>query len=379
VSRLLFLKKIMKTQTLKKISKNKLSVLCGVFLMCFFTTFAGVGFAKADNEENREIEQKIVNYVNQERAEESLGQLSRSKVLDKAAKMKAQDMLGNDYFAHTSPAGLDSWHWFKEVDYKYKYAGENLGMDFRTAEAVHQAWMESPTHRENIVSSNYDEIGVAVLDGIIDNEETKVGVQMFGKKLSSGAVEAERVMEGLSRKETSSTKKEKTTGGDTKEQNLIQEVTVEPWEGETKDEILIFAGVEGNLKEANALLGKERFKLEELRKGVYMNLIPVENENVLKEGISVEVVDSEGKKETAQVSEDQYAEYVAKKQEQEKGQEKESAVFAGFYKNDFVELLRKWVNQTGLIILVMALLLLTAFNVWVLEKEEERLLKTMKK
>jgi hypothetical protein len=126
-------------------------------------------------------------------------------------------------------------------------------------------------------------------------------------------------------------------------------------------------------------LGKEKFKLEELRKGVYMNLIPVENENVLKEGISVEVVDSEGKKETAQVSEDQYAEYVAKKQEQEKGQEKESAVFAGFYKNDFVELLRKWVNQTGLIILVMALLLLTAFNVWVLEKEEERLLKTMKK
>ncbi|MFW5884869.1 MAG: CAP domain-containing protein [Patescibacteria group bacterium] len=370
----------MKTQFLKKMNKNKSPFFHGLVSICSLAILLAPALAKADNNEDKEIEQKIVNYVNQERAEKDLNQLNRSKVLDKAAEMKARDMLGDDYFAHNSPDGLDSWHWFKEVDYKYKYAGENLGMDFKTAESVHEAWMESTTHRENIMSSKYNEIGVAVLEGIIDDQETKVGVQMFGKKLSSGTVEAEMVMEELNQKEASPTETDK-TNEQTEEQKdesaLIKEVTVEPWEGEESDEILIFAGVEGGPKKVNALLGKEEFKLEELREGVYMNLISIEDEDDLRNGISVEAVDSEGNKETVQVSQDQYAEYIAKKQQVE--QEKEDAALAGFYKKDFVETLRKWINQTGLIILVMALLLLTAFNVWVLEKEEERLLKTMKK
>ncbi|MFH1610471.1 MAG: CAP domain-containing protein [Patescibacteria group bacterium] len=125
---------------------------------------------------------RIIELTNRERVEQNLAQLETSEILNQTAALKLHDMFDNDYFAHNSPNGIKPWYWFKEAGYNYTYAGENLAMNFIEAEDAMNAWMNSPSHRDNIVSKNYKEIGVAVGIGKIDGEETTVVVQVFGKR-----------------------------------------------------------------------------------------------------------------------------------------------------------------------------------------------------
>lgn len=123
---------------------------------------------------------KVVKLTNEARIKEGVGELVENDKLDQAAEDKAQDMLKNDYFAHFSPRGVSPWHWFDKNDYDYHFAGENLAINFTDAESQQKAWMDSPTHRKNILNSNYAEIGVAVERGTINNQEATITVQMFG-------------------------------------------------------------------------------------------------------------------------------------------------------------------------------------------------------
>ncbi|MFH1456713.1 MAG: CAP domain-containing protein [Patescibacteria group bacterium] len=125
---------------------------------------------------------RIIELTNKERAELNLQELRQSEVLNQAATLKLNDMFKYNYFAHTSPQGVKPWNWFGEANYNYTYAGENLAMDFLEAEDAVQAWMDSETHRDNIMSKNYDEIGIAVGIGEIDGHKTTVVVQLFGKR-----------------------------------------------------------------------------------------------------------------------------------------------------------------------------------------------------
>jgi len=125
---------------------------------------------------------RIIELTNKERIELNLQELKQSEILNQAAALKLADMFENNYFAHTSPQGIKPWHWFGKANYNYTYAGENLAMNFLEAEDAMQAWIDSPTHRDNIISKNYNEIGIAVGVGKIDNNETTVVVQLFGKR-----------------------------------------------------------------------------------------------------------------------------------------------------------------------------------------------------
>ena len=100
-------------------------------------------------------------------------------------------MIKNNYFAHTSPAGIAPWHWFDENKYDYKYAGENLALGFSSVESEHQAWMDSPTHKKNILNPNFKEIGIAVGKGTIDNNLVTIAVQEFGAKMENGVFKKE--------------------------------------------------------------------------------------------------------------------------------------------------------------------------------------------
>ncbi len=123
----------------------------------------------------------VLMLVNNARKANQLNQLQESSVLDKAANDKADDMIKHNYFAHTSPQGVSPWHWFKVNNYDYEYAGENLAIGFHDAVDQHNAWMNSPKHRENILNSNYQEIGIAIKEGVIDGQDTLITVQLFGK------------------------------------------------------------------------------------------------------------------------------------------------------------------------------------------------------
>ncbi len=122
----------------------------------------------------------IVELTNDERGVDALGTLKRSSVLDTAATLKAQDMAKNEYFAHYSPKGVSPWFWFGEAKYNFVHAGENLAIHFTDSSDVVTAWMESPTHRANIMNGNYTEIGVGTAEGTYEGFKTIYVVQLFG-------------------------------------------------------------------------------------------------------------------------------------------------------------------------------------------------------
>lgn len=127
--------------------------------------------------------------TNKERANSGLSQLQLNQELSKAAYLKAQDMFRKQYWAHESPDGTTPWAWFARVGYNYAYAGENLAKNFGTADATVAAWMASPTHRANILNSHYQDVGFAIVDGLLDDKKTTLVVAMYGEPMANAAVE----------------------------------------------------------------------------------------------------------------------------------------------------------------------------------------------
>lgn len=117
--------------------------------------------------------------TNEQRKSQNLNTLSINPVLSSAAELKAQDMAKNGYFAHTSPEGKTPWYWLEQVGYKYQYAGENLAIDFSDSKDVTDAWMNSPTHKANIVKDKYTELGTGIANGMYEGKETVFVVQVY--------------------------------------------------------------------------------------------------------------------------------------------------------------------------------------------------------
>ncbi|WP_223589195.1 CAP domain-containing protein [Neobacillus bataviensis] len=105
-------------------------------------------------------EQKVVDLTNQERAKNGLPALKVDLTLSKMAHEKSRDMSANGYFSHTSPTYGSPFDMMKKYGITYRYAGENIAMGQRTPEEVVNAWMNSEGHRKNILSPNYNYIGV---------------------------------------------------------------------------------------------------------------------------------------------------------------------------------------------------------------------------
>ncbi|MDO8452258.1 MAG: CAP domain-containing protein [bacterium] len=122
----------------------------------------------------------VVELTNNERVKAGLPALEFNATLAASAKAKAIDMFEKDYWAHNAPDGTQPWKFFSDANYQYRYAGENLARDFTTADDALKAWMESPTHKENLLSRRYKEIGIAVVDGNLKGVETTLIVQHFG-------------------------------------------------------------------------------------------------------------------------------------------------------------------------------------------------------
>lgn len=130
---------------------------------------------KSNNEINT-----IIQLTNQERINAGLTPLKESRLLSLAAQEKVNDMVAFGYFSHTSPSGKNPWYFLKKVGYKYIWAGENLAYDFKDANVLIKRWMNSPTHKANILHSKFTEIGVTVKWIQKDNQSVNFIVQYFG-------------------------------------------------------------------------------------------------------------------------------------------------------------------------------------------------------
>lgn len=132
---------------------------------------------------------EVINLGNQKRVEAGLSALSENPALSRAAKAKGEDMLAKNYWAHVSPEGTEPWAFFIDAGYQYRYAGENLARDFSSAQSAVDAWMASPSHRENLLSSKYSEIGIAVVEGDLNGVDTTIIVQFLGVLASNGGAQ----------------------------------------------------------------------------------------------------------------------------------------------------------------------------------------------
>ncbi len=125
-------------------------------------------------------QQEIIRLTNVERVKAGVPPVSENPKLDQSALLKAQNMFAEDYWAHYAPSGKSPWYWFDQAGYVYTIAGENLARDFDTSQGVINGWMNSPSHRENMLTAGYKDIGIAVLNGVLGGHETTLVVQHFG-------------------------------------------------------------------------------------------------------------------------------------------------------------------------------------------------------
>lgn len=139
------------------------------------TSDANVGEKETTTSTLTKDELEVFNLINEQRTKNGLSALKIDDDLQNVARIKAKDMVDNNYFSHTSPTYGSPFEMMKDFGVNYKSAGENIAGNSKNTSAV-TAWMNSEGHRKNILNSNYNYTGVAVV-----NSQTygKVYVQMF--------------------------------------------------------------------------------------------------------------------------------------------------------------------------------------------------------
>lgn len=120
-------------------------------------------------------EQEVFNLINQQRANNGLADLKIDNEVQRVARIKAQDMVTNNYFSHTSPTYGSPFDMLKSFKISYKTAGENIAGNSSNSAAVN-AWMNSPGHKANILNSSFNYTGIGVVTG---SKYGKIYVQMF--------------------------------------------------------------------------------------------------------------------------------------------------------------------------------------------------------
>jgi hypothetical protein len=138
--------------------------------------------------------EKLYQLTNEQRQKNGLKPLAYNDKLAQAAAKKAADMFAKNYWAHYAPDGASPWDFILSSGYKYEFAGENLAKNFLFSQSVVDAWMNSPSHRENILKPEYSDVGYAIVNGVLNGEETTLVVQMFGKPLLASNVANNPVM-----------------------------------------------------------------------------------------------------------------------------------------------------------------------------------------
>lgn len=108
--------------------------------------------------------------------------LSLNSKLNAAAQAKANDMVTRDYWSHNTPDGNPPWVFIDAQGYSYIKAGENLAYGFSTSDATVTGWMNSPSHKENMLDTAYSEVGFGFANSpnFVGSGNATVVVAMYG-------------------------------------------------------------------------------------------------------------------------------------------------------------------------------------------------------
>lgn len=188
-----------------------------VVVLPFYVYFPkSVFFAKITSSE-------IFELLNSERKTMGLNTIEENSSLNQAALLKAQHMFAQDYFGHKSPNGVSGWYWIKKAGYDYESAGENLAIGFLDSGEVHEAWNDSQLHRQNLLNPYFEDVGIAVLIGEFEGNETTIVVQLFGKPKSTLVEKIVPPVEAETEKTEEVQEKEEVTEGRPGEEEMLKE------------------------------------------------------------------------------------------------------------------------------------------------------------
>ena len=144
----------------------------------------GIGTGLNNNDSNNNTtnttnltsdEWEVFNLINQQRSQNGLSPLKIDYEVQRVARIKAQDMVNNNYFSHTSPTYGSPFNMLNNFKVSYRTAGENIAGNSSNSAAV-TAWMNSSGHKANILNSSFNYTGIGVING---SKYGKIYVQMF--------------------------------------------------------------------------------------------------------------------------------------------------------------------------------------------------------
>jgi hypothetical protein len=127
--------------------------------------------------------QTLLSETNKARQDNSKQALQLNPQLSAAAQAKAQDMVTRNYWAHNTPDGSPPWTFIVNSGYQYQKAGENLAYGFTTSSDTITGWMNSPSHRENLLDGDFVDVGFGEANSTDFNHSgsTTVVVAMYGR------------------------------------------------------------------------------------------------------------------------------------------------------------------------------------------------------
>lgn len=128
------------------------------------TKSVDLSFSVSDAQPRPELEAKMLEYINEERAKENLLPLKADPDLVPVARAHSQDMFVRSYFSHITPEGKSPADRIRAANVSFLTAGENLALG-PTLRICHEGLMNSPGHRANILRSAYGRVGIGILDG----------------------------------------------------------------------------------------------------------------------------------------------------------------------------------------------------------------------
>jgi hypothetical protein len=106
----------------------------------------------------------LLQATNQERQKEGLKPLTYNFLLDQAAQAKAEDMAAKNYWSHNTPDGKEPWVFIESASYKYHKAAENLAYGFDNSQTTLSGWMNSPSHRANVLDGDLRDVGFGIVN-----------------------------------------------------------------------------------------------------------------------------------------------------------------------------------------------------------------------
>ena len=110
--------------------------------------------------ENRSFESEVIRLINLKREENGIPNLIQQTQLTQAAKSHSEDMACANFFSHISPVFGDLDSRLDNQSYTFENIGETIAAGFESPEEVAGSWLESPSHRGILLSSDYSQIGV---------------------------------------------------------------------------------------------------------------------------------------------------------------------------------------------------------------------------